>query len=302
MDNALYDYSPLAGRPRLALPEGKRLAFWIGLNVEHYEVDKPSTSLFPGTATLTPDPLNYGWRDYGPRVGIWRMIQMLDRLGMRASVMLNSDVCHRYPQIVAEGMRRDWAWVAHGRNNSMFQAGMTPDEERAYLTEVVGTIEQATGKRPKGWLGPALTETLHTPEILAELGLTYVCDWCCDDQPFALNVRSGPMISVPYSIEVNDIPLFVGKSLSGEDFHRIVCDQFDTLYAESQDSARVMSLGLHPFIIGLPFRSPYLGRALEYILGHDGVWATTSDDIADWYIDRYYQGPASLAEGDTVTT
>jgi peptidoglycan/xylan/chitin deacetylase (PgdA/CDA1 family) len=143
------------------------------------------------------------------------MMEAFDELGLRASVMLNSDVCAAYPQIIEAGVKRGWAWLAHGKNNSIFEAGMSPDEERAYLSNVVGTIEAATGTRPKGWLGPALTETLHTPEILGELGLTYVCDWCCDDQPFPLNVRSGPMLSMPYSIEVNDIPLFVGKSLSG---------------------------------------------------------------------------------------
>jgi peptidoglycan/xylan/chitin deacetylase (PgdA/CDA1 family) len=295
MDNQLYSYSPIVDRPKIEWPEGKRLAFWIGLNIEHYEVDKPSTSLFPGTAGLVPDPLNYGWRDYGPRVGIWRMMEALDELGLRASVMLNSDVCAAYPQIIEAGVKRGWAWLAHGKNNSIFEAGMSPDEERAYLSDVVGTIEAATGTRPKGWLGPALTETLHTPEILGELGLTYVCDWCCDDQPFPLNVRSGPMLSMPYSIEVNDIPLFVGKSLSGEDFYRIVVDQFDTLYAEAESSGRVMSLGLHPFVVGLPFRHPYLKRALEYIMSHDGVWATTSDDIADWYLAHHDDGRASVA-------
>ncbi|MEA2248250.1 MAG: allantoinase [Solirubrobacteraceae bacterium] len=292
MDNELYSYSPIVDRPKIEWPDGKRLAFWIGLNIEHYEVDKPSTSLFPGTVGLVPDPLNYGWRDYGPRVGVWRMMEALDRLGMPASVMLNSDVCRSYPRIVEEGVKRGWAWIAHGKNNSIFQSGMTPDDERAYLADVVGTIETATGTRPKGWLGPALTETMQTPEILAELGLTYVCDWCCDDQPFSLDVQSGPMLSLPYSIEVNDIPLFVGKSLSGEDFYRIVVDQFEVLYAEAESSGRVMSLGLHPFVVGLPFRHPYLVRALEYILGHDGVWATTSDEIADWYLEHHHETPA----------
>jgi peptidoglycan/xylan/chitin deacetylase (PgdA/CDA1 family) len=295
VDNQLYDYSPIVSRPKIEWPEGKRLAFWVGLNVEHYQVDKPSTSLFPGTAMLVPDPLNYGWRDYGPRVGIWRMIEAFDRFGLRASAMVNSDVCRVHPQIIEEGTKRGWAWVAHGRDNSTFEAGMSPDEERAYLTDVVETIEAATGTRPKGWLGPALTETPQTPEILAELGLTYVCDWCCDDQPFALSVKAGPMMSVPYSIEVNDIPLFVGKSLSGEDFYRTVVDQFDVLYEEAGRSGRVMSLGLHPFVIGQPFRHPYLVRALEYILGHDGVWATTSDEIADWYLEHYHETPTTAA-------
>lgn len=303
MDNALYSYSPIVDRPQLEWPDGKRLAFWLGVNIEHYEVDKPSTSLFAGTATLVPDPLNYGWRDYGVRVGIWRMMDAFDRLGLRASVALNSDVCSRYPQIIEAGVQRNWSWLAHGKNNSTFQAFMTPDEERAYLTDVVDTIERATGTRPRGWLGPALTETLHTPEILAELGLSYVSDWCADDQPFPLNVKAGPMISVPYSIEVNDIPLFVGKGFSGEEYYQIVVDQFDQLYEEGATSGRVMCLALHPFIISQPFRHKYLVKALEYICSHDGVWKTTGDEIAHWYLKHAYDdnraATAAAAKGRT---
>lgn len=281
MDNALFDYSPIVDREPIHWPGGARVAFYVGLNVEHYQVDRPSTSIFPGTAGLTPDPLNYGWRDYGPRVGIWRLIESLDRHGLRASVMLNSDVTRHYPQIIEAGRARGWAWVAHGRDNSTFQADMSVEDERAYLTEVVGTIEAATGRRPRGWLGPALTETFRTPELLAGLGLDYVLDWANDDQPYRLNVPG--MLSVPYSIEVNDISLFVGKNLSGPDFVRIVEDQLDQLYADSATSGRVMSLVLHPFVINQPFRHKYLDQALEHIANHPGVWLTTSDEIAEHY-------------------
>ncbi|MFE4491272.1 polysaccharide deacetylase family protein [Streptomyces niveus] len=281
MDNQLFDYSPIVERPPVRWPNGARIAFYVGLNVEHYQVDRPSTSIFAGTAGLTPDPLNYGWRDYGPRVGIWRLIDSLDRHRVRASVMLNSDVGTRYPQIVRAGRDRDWAWIAHGRNNSVFQADMTLDEERAYLTDVVDTIERDTGHRPRGWLGPALTETFQTPALLAELGLGYLLDWSNDDQPYRLNVPG--LLSVPYSIEVNDISLFVGKSLSGPDFVRIVKDQLAQLYEDAADSGRVMSLVLHPFVINQPFRHRYLDEALEHIANHPGVWLTTSDEIAEHY-------------------
>ncbi|AHH98004.1 polysaccharide deacetylase family protein [Kutzneria viridogrisea] len=281
MDNALFDYSPITERPPVQWPGGARVAFYVGLNVEHYQVDLPSTSIFAGTSALKPDPLNYGWRDYGPRVGIWRVIESLDRHGLRASVLLNSDVCARYPQIIQAGLARDWAWLAHGRNNSILHADMSVEQERAYLAEVVGTIERATGRRPRGWMGPGLTETFQTPALLAELGLDYVLDWCNDDQPYPLTVPG--MLSVPYSIEVNDISLFVGKSLSGPEFVRIVKDQFDQLYADSADSGRVMALALHPFVVGQPFRHKYLDQALEHIANHPGVWLTTSDEIAAHY-------------------
>jgi peptidoglycan/xylan/chitin deacetylase (PgdA/CDA1 family) len=285
MDNQLYDYSPIVSRPKLTWPNGARVAFYVGLNIEHYQVDKPSTSIFGGTAMLKPDPLNYGWRDYGVRVGIWRMMEALDKHNIRASVLLNSAVCKHYPQIIEAGKQRNWVWLAHGQDNSTFEAGMSADEERKYLKEVVDAIAAATGHSIKGWLGPALTETFETPRLLRELGLTYVLDWCADDQPFPLNVPG--MISVPYSIEINDVSLFVGKSLSGEAFYQIVVDQFDQLYKDGAQSGRVMALCLHPFIVNAPFRHKYLEKALAYIAGHDGVWLTTSDEIAAHYIAHH---------------
>lgn len=268
------------------------MAFYLGLNIEHYQVDKPSTSIFGGTAALAPDPLNYGWRDYGPRVGIWRMLQSLDRHGVRATALVNSAVCSRYPQIVQAGLDRDWAWVAHGRDNSTFQAGMTREEERAYLVEVVDTIEAATGRRPRGWLGPALTETFETPSLLAELGLQYTLDWCNDEQPYELAVPG--MYSVPYSIELNDVTLFVTKSFTGPEFLQAVRDQLDQLYDDSAESGRVMALCVHPFSVGQPFRHRYFDQALEYIAGHEGVWLATSDEILDIY--RAQRGAEAEAE------
>jgi allantoinase len=281
VDNALYDYSPIVEREPVRWPGDARVAFYVGLNIEHFYVDRPATSFTDVTAGLVPDALNHGWRDYGPRVGIWRMIESFDRHGIRASVLLNSDVCDRYPQIIEAGRARNWAWLAHGKSNSMLHTGMSVDEERASLTEIVDTIERATGRRPRGWMGPALTETFETPKLLAELGLSYVLDWTSDDQPFRLNVPE--MLSVPYSVELNDLGLFAHRSFTGPDFVRIVKDQFDQLYADSADSGRVMALALHPFVIGQPFRHRYLDEALDYIANHPEVWLTTADEIAEHY-------------------
>ncbi len=287
MNNKLYDYSPMTERPKLKLPNDARVALWVGLNIEHYEVDKPSTSIYPGTAGLVPDPMNYGWRDYGVRVGIWRVMETLDKLGLRASVLLNSDVCAQYPQIITEGNKRNWCWLAHGKNNSTLQANMPLEEEKKYLEEVVQAIESSTGHRPKGWLGPALTETFNTPEILAGLGLTYLLDWCSDDQPFSLNVKTGKMISVPYSIEVNDITLFLCKNASEQRYCQVLMDQFNQLYEESnRESARVVAIPLHPFVVGQPFRIKYLEKALEHMVQHKDVWLATSDEIAEWHLQN----------------
>jgi allantoinase len=281
MDSELYDYSPITERDPVSWPGGARVAFYAGLNVEHFLPGRPSTSFYEGTAALVPDPLNHGWRDYGPRVGIWRMTEIFDRHGIRPSVLLNSDVTTKYPQIIKAGTERGWAWLAHGRNNSTLQAGMPADEERAYLTGVVETIEQATGSRPRGWLGPGLTETFQTPWLLSELGLSYILDWTNDDQPYRLSVPG--MLSVPYSVELNDLGLFTMRGLTGPQFLQTVKDQFDQLYDDSADSGRVMALALHPFVSGQPFRARYLDQALEYIASHPGVWLTTSDEIAEHY-------------------
>jgi peptidoglycan/xylan/chitin deacetylase (PgdA/CDA1 family) len=278
MDNELYDYSPIIERDPVRWPGGARVAFYVGLNIEHFLLGRPSTSFYDQTAALVPDPLNHGWRDYGPRVGIWRLTEIFDRHGIRPSVLLNSDVTIEYPQIIKAGRERNWAWLAHGRNNSTLQAGMPVDEERAYLADVVGTIERATGSRPRGWLGPGLTETPQTPRLLAGLGLNYLLDWTNDDQPYWLNVPG--MLSVPYSVELNDLGLFTMRGLTGPQFLQTVKDQFDQLYADSASSGRVMALALHPFVSGQPFRARYLDQALEYITGHPGVWLTTSDEIA----------------------
>jgi len=289
MDNELYPYSPIIDRPPLRWPDGKRLAFYVGLNVEHYEVDKPSTSITTATAGLVPDPLNYGWRDYGPRVGIWRMMESLDRFGLRASVLLNSDVCDRYPQIIDAGRERNWAWLAHGRNNSTVHAPLARDDEAQLLDDMMKRIERSTGTRPRGWMGPALNASFNTPELLADLGVDYILDWCADDQPFPMRVPNGRMIGVPYSIEVNDITVFVGHSCTGPEFEQMLRDQFDRLYAESSASGRVMAIAVHPFVVGQPFRIKYLEQALDYIVGHDDVWLPTTDEIADWYYANGYE-------------
>jgi allantoinase len=292
MDQQLFDYSPIVSRPRLEWPGGAAVAFYIGLNLEHYEIDKPSTNIDAVTVNLAPDSLNYGWRDYSLRVGIWRLIELLDRLGIAASCPLNSDVCERYPQVIEAGVERGWTWIAHGKNNSNLWTGMAPDEERERLREVVETIESATGSRPKGWLGPALTETFETPALLAELGLSYVLDWCNDEQPYPLNVEG--MISVPYGIEINDIILFRGRNLRGEEYVEIVEDTLEQLLADGQMSGRVMALPLHPFIINQPFRHKYLAQALELVRSTEGVWVTTSDAIAEHYLANY--APAAPAK------
>ncbi|QRY49502.1 polysaccharide deacetylase family protein [Mycolicibacterium septicum] len=272
-----FTYSPITERAPIHWPGGARVAVYIGLNVEHFLPDRPSTSIWPGTAELTPDALNYGWRDYGARVGIWRTIEALDRHGIRPSVLLNSAVIEHHPQIVAAGVERDWTWLAHGQTNSILHTGFEVDEERRCLAKIADDIAGATGRRPRGWMGPGLTETAHTPELLAELGFHYVLDWTNDDQPYPLTVPG--MFSVPYSVELNDLLIF-GKGFTGSEFVQMVIDQYEQLRVDSADSGRVMALALHPFVIGQPFRHKYLDQVLEYLAAQPDAWLTTSDEIA----------------------
>lgn len=283
MHHELFDYSPINQRPPLAWPGGAKVAFYVGLNIEHFHVDKPSTSILNTTTHLVPDALNYGWRDYGVRVGVWRLLDILDRHGLRASVLLNSEVADHYPEIVAAGRERNWAWLAHGESNSAMHADMDVDHERAVLARIVDRIEAATGARPRGWMGPALTETFNTADLLADLGLTYTLDWTHDDQPFWF--RNRKVMSVPYSLELNDVVFFTEKGYSPADFELMVRDQLDQL-VEDQPSGRVMALALHPFVIGQAFRAKYLDRALAYVASHPDVWLTTSDDIAAHYASQ----------------
>jgi peptidoglycan/xylan/chitin deacetylase (PgdA/CDA1 family) len=287
-DNPVYAYSALPRRPVLRLPDGHRMALYVVVAVEHYLFDQPGMSIAPHSAHFVPDPLNYSWRDYGPRVGVWRIAEILERHGVPATAVLNSDACRFYPEILEEGSRNGWSWVAHGKNNNLVHQDMDKERELEVLTEITETIAKTTGQTPRGWIGPVLSETMNTPALLAELGYTHILDWGpADDQPFMLtSPAETPLVTLPYALELNDATLFVGRNLPGPEFERALIDQFETLYRESAHSARVMNIALHPWIAGQSFRTQYLERAISHIAQHEDVWLATSDQIAEWYIDE----------------
>jgi allantoinase len=286
-DNMRYTFSPITQRPAFRWPHGERLAVWICYNIEHFKVDVPATSVAPGLAQLKPDVINYAWRDYGLRVGIWRNVETMDRLGLPGSVTLNAEVCLHERAVVEELIKRNWCFLGHGLTNSQLLTGLPEAEERKVITETVAIIEKATGKRPIGWLGPALAESFATPELLVEAGIKYVCDWVCDDQPFLIKVKNGRLISVPYSMHINDISMVLEQRLLGEAFGQAIRDQFDVLYREGANIPRTMAIAVHPFLVGIPHLSKHFHRALEYIAGHKDVWFCTGDDIANWYESQY---------------
>jgi allantoinase len=284
-----YDYVPIIDRPKLKMPNGARVAVIPYINIEHFPHDIPGTAIEAATQRFLPDTLNYGWRDYGNRVGLWRMMELMDKLGMRGTVCLNSDIIREYPRIMDEAIKRDWAFIGHGVNNAPanFLSGIEEDKERTIIREVLDAMEQRIGRKTKGWLSPFLTHTNNTPKILAEFGVEYLCDYTADDHPFSFNVPKGDLISVPYTVELNDIPAFKGAGLSAAEFGDAIIDQFDVLYDEGADNARCMPICLHTFYVGQPNKFKHLKRAFAHIASHDNVWLATADEVNDWYRNSY---------------
>src|SRR5215467_995286 len=279
-----FDDSFIFQRKRIAWPGGKTLAIWIIPNVEAWQYDSSEgAAISPNANKKVPDVINYSWREYGIRVGLWRIADILDTAGIRATVALNAMVCDVYPKAVEEMKKRRWEFMGHGITNSWNLDGLPVEEERKTIQTCVRTLEKATGKKPSGWLGPGLAETYNTLDLLAEQGVTYVGDWNSDDQPFAMKVKSGKMFAVPYGMDVNDMGLINRQGYTGEQYLRVLTDQFDTLYDDSKKSARVLGIPLHPFLMGQPSRAPYLKKAIENFKRHDGVWFATGSEIVEAY-------------------
>jgi allantoinase len=184
---------------------------------------------------------------------------------------------------VEQGIKRGWEFMGHGITNSKLLSNLSEDEERKIIRTTIETITAATGKRPEGWLGPGLAETFNTVDILAEEGITYVCDWCNDDEPYPMKPQKGSLISIPYSLEINDFPAIVHLHRTAHEFFEMIKDQFDVLYEEGENSGKVMAIALHPMIMGSPFRIKYLDKALSYIEEHKDVWFATGSEIVNWY-------------------
>lgn len=265
-----YPYQAIVDRPPVRWPSGARVAVWVAPNIEHYRIDMGSNA---------PDIRNHARRDYGNRVGVWRLMEIMAKHGVRGSVALNGEVVEHYPRIIEECARLQWELMGHGMTNSQVLRGVTYDEEKAIISDTRSAIE-ACGQKMRGWLGPGLTETWHTLELLRENDVDYVADWCNDDLPYMMD---NGLCSIPYSLELNDMPLFNNPSISVVDFERRIRDTFDTLYAEGERNGRVMCIALHPFLIGAAHRIKYLDSALAYLASHEGVWFATGSEIVDAY-------------------
>ena len=290
------DYSPIIDRPIIKWPNDARVALWISPNVEHYEyMPDDDSARTPWPRTPFPDVQQYSYRDYGNRVGFWRMLESLDKFNIRCCVSLNMAVLEHFPEIGQAMVQRDYDYMSHGIYNTRYLYTYTEEQEREFYRDTIDTLRLHTGKQLKGMLGPAISGTERTPDLMAEAGLIYHTDWMHDDQPVPIKVKSGKLVSVPYSIELNDSSLLRDNHYEGDYFARICKAQFDQLYKEGAESGRVMCIALHPFLIGQPHRIKYLDDILSHIMSHEGVWQTTADDIADYYIENYYDDAVTHA-------
>ena len=283
MPNPRSDYSNIFDRAPLKLPGGARVAVWPIINVEEWDINEPMARTVlpvPQGRSVIPDVPNYAWYDYGMRAGYWRMKRVLDRHGIRATVSLNASVCETYPYLVQESLNSGWEMLAHGYVQRVLNV---EDDERAVIRRTIDTIRNFTGVAPRGWMGPGLAETFDTPDILVEEGIEYVCDWCNDDQPYRMKVKSGTLTSIPYTVELNDIPIYLVQHHRAPEIFERAKDQFDTLYEEGAESARVMAVSTHPYITGVPYRIKYYNQIWEYIRQFQGVVFMTGSEILDWY-------------------
>jgi len=232
-----------------------------------------------------PDVLNYAWRDYGNRVGAWRMLEILDTLALPATILVNSTVYDYAPELVAAHSKRGDEIAGHGRSNSERQSALDETEEAALIAQATTAITSAEGHPPAGWLSPWIAESHSTPDLLYEAGYRYTMNWCMDDQPIWMRTRNGPLLSVPYPQEVNDIPAIVARKDSPADFANLVIDTFDEMLEQATAQPLVMGIALHPYIVGQPARLRHLRRALMHIASHrDDIWLTKAGVIADCFI------------------
>jgi peptidoglycan/xylan/chitin deacetylase (PgdA/CDA1 family) len=275
-----YDYAPITERPGFRWPNGARLAIYFALGLEQYDFGAGMTeNLVPGMSA--PDVLNTSWRDYGNRVGAWRLLDCFEQYQLPLAILLNSAVCEHAPVLVAACARADCELIAHGYSNSDTLSGMTESEERAYLRQVALQMQGASGQAPAGWASPWIAETPLTPDLLHETGYEYLLDWCMDDQPVWIRTRGGRILSVPYSQELNDSSAIIGRQVDARDFASMIIDQFDEMRRTGGDQPLVMSVILHSFISGQPFRLRALRRALEHIAqARSELWLTQPGAIA----------------------
>jgi peptidoglycan/xylan/chitin deacetylase (PgdA/CDA1 family) len=281
-ENIRYPYSSITGRARYDWPGGKRLAVYLALNIEHFDFGAGLGAAL-GPKTPEPDVLNFSWRDYGNRVGVWRCLELFDELKLPAAALINTALYDYCPEVVAACVKRGDEIVGHGHTNSDRQGELSEADERKLLESCRDRIAKESGVTPRGWLSPWISESVVTPDLLAETGYAYTLNWCHDDQPVAFNTRSGkPLWSIPYPQELNDIPMMIARQMDARDFADLIVDNFDEMLRQSHAQPLVMGIALHPYLVGQPYRLKHLRRALQHVASRqEAVWWTTPGAIYD---------------------
>ncbi|HEY3554558.1 MAG TPA: polysaccharide deacetylase family protein [Casimicrobiaceae bacterium] len=277
-------YSPIVSRRPLKLPGNARLVVWVIVNVEEWDIHQPMPRTVltpPAGGTPSPDIPNWAWHEYGNRVGFWRLVDVLDRCGIKASLAINGACIETYAPIAEAARSRGWEFIGHGYTQKNMQK---VDDERAAIRATADAIARCTGRRPRGWLGPGLTETWETPDVLVEEGYEYVCDWVLDDQPVVLKTRGGSIVGIPYTQECNDVAMMLIQHHPAREYRDRALDQFAQLYDDARNSARVMALVVHPYIMGVPHRVRYFREALEAMRTREDVVFSTGEAILDGYL------------------
>jgi peptidoglycan/xylan/chitin deacetylase (PgdA/CDA1 family) len=276
-------YQAIVDRPKLALPNGKRMAVWMIVNVEEWRIENPMPRTVlppPMGQPLLPDVPNWSWHEYGMRSGFWRQLKALTDRAIPATLAINGNVCNSYPRVASAAKDAGWEFMGHG----FLQGPMHKlDDQRGAIAQAVETIAAFSGQAPRSWESPGLTETPETLDLLREHGIEYVADWVIDDLPQAIETPFGPITTIPYSVETNDIAVYALQQHRSDELLRRGIDQFDRLYQESAENVRIMGIAIHPYITGVPHRIRYLEELFDYISGHDGVAWMTASQIGDWY-------------------
>lgn len=285
LDQEWIEYLPITARPEIRWPGGARLAVMMCPNILYYELMPPADAWINPWARMTPDVMMYGRQEFGPRVGFWRLLDILDKHQLPCTAVVNVEALVKYPDICAAVVERKWDILGHGMSNTRFICGYNYDDERAYYLEMLRMVRELTGVEMKGMGGPGpQAATENTPDLLAETGYLYYGDLFHDDQPFPLRVKSGRLISMPYSVEVNDVPV-LSTAYEADEYDGVLRRQFERLYAEG---GRVMCIAVHPAVIGQAQRAVYLDRSLEYIRSFTDVWFATGREIAEHYLATAY--------------
>ena len=297
-----YDYVPITERKRLNWPDGRRVAVIVTLNLETWDLTKDTDrKTYAGGPAILPDVLpanvpdfpNYCWREYGQRVAVWRLIELLDEVGVQPSCTVNGAVCERRKPMVDAVVARGWELLAHNYEQGELLTDFAddPDTERKIIERTLAAYQKAVGKPARGWLSSSLRGTLNTARILVDQGLLFYCDLMNDDQPYLVQTDSGPIVAVPYSNEINDFTLLTRRGHTSNDFRDILIEELTTLHREGDRQARLMNVGLHPHVSGRAYRIRALREFLEFALSLDGVWWPTREEVATWYLEQQKSEP-----------